>query len=68
MRKAELAAKKANETKSTNPKNVYRAYPLTAADREKLLRMFPPDDAAALLRLLAYEIECSGRTSTLVRN
>ena len=33
-----------------------------------LIRMFPPDEAAALLRHLAHELECSGRTSTLVRN
>lgn len=42
MSEAELAAQKASESKSMNPKSVYRAYPLTAADREKLLRMFPP--------------------------
>ena len=42
MNKAEIIAKKVIETNSANPKHIYRAYPLTAADREKLLRMFPP--------------------------
>lgn len=42
MSRAETTEKKKIETSSTNPKNVYRAYPLTVADREKLLSMFPP--------------------------
>lgn len=39
----------------SNPKNVYRAYPLAAADREKLLNRFPPKYARVVADHLTAE-------------
>lgn len=39
----------------SNPKNVYRAYPLAASDREKLLKRFPPKYARVVADHLTAE-------------
>ena len=47
VKETKPAEQKAQEA-AKNPKDVYRAYPLVAADREKLLERFPPTHARVI--------------------